>query len=380
MGNNGWIKLYRKLLESDMYNDLTSKQRDVMLVCLLRAQHKPKKIEVGGKLATLQPGQFFTSLVGLQKSCGSDVNIRSIRTAIVKLENWGFLTSSATKSGRLINVINWGKYQGEKEQADKEATNEVTNKNKKINVDLVAQTDNWNTIIDKESDKEATKQSEKSDKQTDNIQEDLKNNTKNDKKSTSTKEEEYRTESEVIRLFNKICTSLPKVLTFTTKRRACVKVLVRSFTLEQIQEAFEKIEESAFLTGRSEKWNGCNFDWVINYNNFVKILEGNYDNLTTHDKEIQIKQQWENSLMDECEEFLRSSKRCNLSASEVRSTYTTFAEEIIEEEKIYKPAENFRDNEELLKEIKQRHPNWPDRTVKYFAREVYKCKKSAWTA
>jgi len=41
---------------------------------------------------------------------------------------------------------------------------------------------------------------------------------------------------------------------------------------------FQKVEASDFLSGRSGKWNGCNFDWVLKEANMVKILEGNYDN------------------------------------------------------------------------------------------------------
>jgi hypothetical protein len=37
-------------------------------------------------------------------------------------------------------------------------------------------------------------------------------------------------------------------------------------------------QASDFLSGRNGKWTGCNFDWLINENNMVKVLEGNYEN------------------------------------------------------------------------------------------------------
>ena len=37
-------------------------------------------------------------------------------------------------------------------------------------------------------------------------------------------------------------------------------------------------EDSDFLSGRNGKWTSCNFDWLINENNMVKVLEGNYKN------------------------------------------------------------------------------------------------------
>jgi len=36
----GWIKLHRKILNSDMYRSLNSKQRDVMITLLLMATTK----------------------------------------------------------------------------------------------------------------------------------------------------------------------------------------------------------------------------------------------------------------------------------------------------------------------------------------------------
>ena len=43
-------------------------------------------------------------------------------------------------------------------------------------------------------------------------------------------------------------------------------------------DVFRKAESSDFLSGRNGKWGGCNFDWLINYNNFIKVIEGTYDN------------------------------------------------------------------------------------------------------
>ncbi len=81
----------------------------------------------------------------------------------------------------------------------------------------------------------------------------------------------------IIDLFNKICTSLPKAQNVSDKRKKQIRSIIRQFNPD-FKSVFEKIEKSDFLTGRNGKWNGCGFDWIMNPSNFVKIIEGNYDN------------------------------------------------------------------------------------------------------
>ena len=38
------------------------------------------------------------------------------------------------------------------------------------------------------------------------------------------------------------------------------------------------VESSTFLSGKTKQpWKGCNLDWVVNPNNWLKIIEGNYN-------------------------------------------------------------------------------------------------------
>lgn len=84
---------------------------------------------------------------------------------------------------------------------------------------------------------------------------------------------------EIADLYNSICKALPKVKDVTDKRKEKIRVLWRDKPdIDIFELLFVKAEESEFLSGRSGKWNGCSFDWLINYNNAIKVLEGNYDN------------------------------------------------------------------------------------------------------
>ena len=78
-------------------------------------------------------------------------------------------------------------------------------------------------------------------------------------------------------LFNEICTSLPKVQNISDKRKKQMKNIVKQFSPD-FKDVFERVEKSDFLSGRNGKWSNCGFDWIFNPSNFVKIIEGNYDN------------------------------------------------------------------------------------------------------
>lgn len=41
---------------------------------------------------------------------------------------------------------------------------------------------------------------------------------------------------------------------------------------------FGYVAKSDFLTGRNDKWQGCNLAWLVKAENFAKVIEGQYDN------------------------------------------------------------------------------------------------------
>lgn len=97
-------------------------------------------------------------------------------------------------------------------------------------------------------------------------------------------EENHIPYQDVLDLYNTMTKSLPKARVNTAKRRRAIRVLWRKLEdagqdpIGKLKETFEGAERSNFLTGRNGGWSGCGFDWLININNMVKILEGNYDN------------------------------------------------------------------------------------------------------
>lgn len=82
----------------------------------------------------------------------------------------------------------------------------------------------------------------------------------------------------VIQKYNEICVSLPKVRSITNARKLRIQKLLRDYGFEAIIDVFKKAEESDFLSGRNGRWQNCGFDWLIKENNFIKVMEGTYDN------------------------------------------------------------------------------------------------------
>lgn len=133
-----------------MYKHLNAKQRDVMVQVLLMANHIDNEWEWLGELYTCKPGQFITSLQSIAANCAGDVKVQSVRTALLKLEKWGFLTNESTKTGRLITVINWHRYQSEGKETNKETNKQLTKSQQRANKELTTNKNIKNVKNDKE--------------------------------------------------------------------------------------------------------------------------------------------------------------------------------------------------------------------------------------
>lgn len=78
------------------------------------------------------------------------------------------------------------------------------------------------------------------------------------------------------KLYNSICLDLPAVNILTDKRKKSIDKLINTFSLEDFKTVFINIDNNDFYCGRSKNsWSNCNFDWIINYNNFIKMFEMN---------------------------------------------------------------------------------------------------------
>lgn len=87
----------------------------------------------------------------------------------------------------------------------------------------------------------------------------------------------------VVTLYHDRCPSLPKVLKMNERRISKVKVRFGEMGNDYavLQEVFDKCEASHFMRGDNKRGWKADFDWIFaNSINWVKILEGKYDNRT----------------------------------------------------------------------------------------------------
>jgi hypothetical protein len=78
-------------------------------------------------------------------------------------------------------------------------------------------------------------------------------------------------------LFNRYCPSYPQLTLLTAKRKTLLKKLWYDMgqTLETFKKAFQLAENSDFLSGRLGSFR-ASFDWLIQEDKFVALLEGCY--------------------------------------------------------------------------------------------------------
>lgn len=81
--------------------------------------------------------------------------------------------------------------------------------------------------------------------------------------------------------YNTLCPSLPSVKSLSDARKKAIKARLKSYSLEDLYEAFRLAEESDFLKGKNDRNWTATFDWIIKDANIAKILDGNYQNKTT---------------------------------------------------------------------------------------------------
>jgi hypothetical protein len=90
--------------------------------------------------------------------------------------------------------------------------------------------------------------------------------------------------SEIVELFNSICISYPKVKSLSENRKKAIKARLKTYGYDTIRQVFEKAEASDFMKGKNNRNWSANFDWILKDSNFVKILDGNYDNKPVQQK------------------------------------------------------------------------------------------------
>ena len=235
--DTGYIKLFRKMTEWEWYDDLPTFRLFIHL--LLRANYQEKKWH--GMI--IERGCYITSISNLATE--TKLSAQQVRTAINRLISTNEITKSSTSKYTIIKVLNYDCYQGVNKVDNKQATNEQQ------------ATNNQSTT---------TKERKESKKERSILKEE---------KIKRRKDVDYQ---QIADMYNNTCVSFPRLQKLSDSRKKMIKARLNTYSIEDIQRAFELAEESDFLKGQNNRNWSATFDWMMKDTNLAKILEGNYSN------------------------------------------------------------------------------------------------------
>lgn len=147
---DGWVKVYRELLDKPIWQESTPEQKTILITLLLMVNHEPKEWEWKGDKYVVQPGQCITSLEAIARKAGKGISIQNVRTALKRFEKYKFLTDESTNKNRLITIVNWNLYQSGKDESNNQANKQLTGNQQATNKQLTTNKNDKNEKNDKE--------------------------------------------------------------------------------------------------------------------------------------------------------------------------------------------------------------------------------------
>lgn len=117
-----------------------------------------------------------------------------------------------------------------------------------------------------------------------NAEEDIEEESEEDKKISTVSKDTVRS-TDVLRIaeawndLSSLGISSISKITQGTKREEMLKKRIKDYGVDSILAAISNIRNSDFLQGKNKSGFTITFDWFIKPNNFLKVLEGNYDNM-----------------------------------------------------------------------------------------------------
>ena len=210
----------------------------------------------------IERGSFVTSLSGLSERL--NLSVQQVRTCISRLQSNKQIVTDSTNKRTKVTISKYEDYQGcvtnEQQTNNTPANNPTTTTKEEYN---------YNT-----SDTNVSSYSN-------SIQEEKK---KKEEDTPVSSEKEPADFSLVLKLWNDSATrSIPKVRMLSPARKEKVRLRIKEMGgMEEAKKilatCFQKISESDFCNGATGKWTAT-FDWFFeNEKNWLKVLEGNYDN------------------------------------------------------------------------------------------------------
>lgn len=106
---DGWLKLYRSILDSAVFQDPEVLKVWIWLLCNVAFEQHDTMCY--GKVIHLKPGQIATGRKKIAQC--TDLNENKVYRALTALKSLGNIEIKATNKYSIITVVNWDKYQDE---------------------------------------------------------------------------------------------------------------------------------------------------------------------------------------------------------------------------------------------------------------------------
>ena len=251
---SGFIALYREAFAHPVLKDAERFRAWFWLVA--HAAWKPTRQDVRGHTITVERGQICAGREYLAKQWGWSPS--AVERFLTRLETEQMIGRQTGQMKTIITICNYEKYQSieaEPEHMSGQPTGQKPDRNRTT----------------KEQGNKGTREE---DSNPDGLL--VQNEFALEPDETLPKPE--LTPEHVVATWNKLADKLgkPKVRFLTPERRQKLKARIAGFTVDDFRLVIRNIDQSPFLRGDLE-WKGCNFDWVTKKANFIKILEGNYE-------------------------------------------------------------------------------------------------------
>lgn len=122
MEDRSWIKLYRKILESPIFEN--EKALKVWIWCLVKATHKEREQLVGKQIIHLEKGQFVTG----RKKASEELKMkdRTVYDYFKLLEELHMISIKSNNKFSIITVEKWEDYQVEELKNQQQNNNNAT--------------------------------------------------------------------------------------------------------------------------------------------------------------------------------------------------------------------------------------------------------------
>lgn len=251
MADISWIKLSVNLFDDEKIKVIKSLPDGseilliwIQLLCLAGKTNDGGQVYIGQNM-------YYTDEM-LATVCGQP--IQTIRLAIQTFVNFGMIEAN---SEGLIVIENWEKHQNI-EGMDKIREQNRLRKQKQREKEKMMLCDSHVTVTQGHATEE----------------EKNKNKIKNKNNIINN--------DSVMKLWNSIDNNIPKINSLNpgTNRYNNLRARVNEYGAEEVLRAIENIKDSQFLKGYTSDFT-INFDWFVKPNNFIKVLEGNYNDKKT---------------------------------------------------------------------------------------------------